>query len=242
MCSLFFCAFSLKENFMSQFFHGATTDDAKFPSDKKGFSTFGSGNLLPSARATCLTGEFPYLGNDGPMTWEELYRNAYNLVLHKHLGWLKMKPLQPVEVQDLIRTIGMISCCWIDWNLVCLMVLLIIKCNDYLRWWKKICLYIFTVYEYDMHNEHVCFYIRVDTVLRIIGGRMGEKLRNASIREKLNFKLWYAIKWTLPSDCWWTWILSAKSVPSWLFSSLRSFRRDDGGFWHITPGCFSCCF
>ena len=87
------------------------TDDAKFPSDKKGVSTFGSGNFLPAARVTCLTGEFPYLRNDGPMTWEELYRNAYNLVLHKHLGWLKMKPLQPVEVQDLIRTIGMISCC-----------------------------------------------------------------------------------------------------------------------------------
>ena len=50
---------------------------------------------------------------------------------------------------------------------------------------KKINMYI---YIYDMYNVHVYFYIHVDTVLRIIGGRMGEKLRNASIREKLNFK------------------------------------------------------
>lgn len=93
MCSLFFLRLlRLKENLMPQFFHDITTDDAKFPSDKKGVSTFGSGNFLAAARVTCLTGEFPYQdSNDGPMTWEELYRNAYNLVLHKHLGWLKMK-------------------------------------------------------------------------------------------------------------------------------------------------------
>ncbi len=69
-----------------------------------------------------------------------------------------------------------------------------------------------------MYNAHVYFYVHTGTVLRIIGGRMGEKLRNASIREKLNFKLGSAIEWTSPSNCW---------------NNLRSFRRDDG-FWHMT--------
>lgn len=39
-----------------------------------------------------------------------------------------------------------------------------------------------------LYNVHVYFYIHADTVLRIIGDRMGKKLRNASIREKLNFE------------------------------------------------------
>ena len=111
--------------------------------------------------------------------------------------------------------------------------------------WKKICIYIYLQYiNMILYNVHVYFYIHADTVLRIIGGRMGEKLRNASIREKLNFeyfKLWSAIKWTLPSSCWWTWLLSAKSAPSWLFSIWEASAEMAGVLAHHSR-CFSCCF